>query len=147
MNYTSLILGAAAIFAVATVTYFVINHTTPTADIPAANDTMEVSDITTPETVAPSEAAPEATSNTSETPVTPGYTMAEVAQHAGEASCWTVINSQVYDLTDFIRKHPGGARNILNLCGKDGTAAFTGQHGGQNRPEMTLDAYFIGELR
>lgn len=75
------------------------------------------------------------------------YTMADVALHASEQSCWTVVRSTVYDLTAWIAKHPGGERAILSMCGKDGTASFEGQHGGSTRPENTLAGFEIGILR
>ncbi len=74
------------------------------------------------------------------------YTMAVVATHDSSASCWTTINSSVYDVTTWITQHPGGQQAILGLCGKDGTAAFTGQHGGQPRPEKELASFKIGVL-
>jgi cytochrome b involved in lipid metabolism len=73
-----------------------------------------------------------------------GYTKDDVAQHDDAASCWTIVNGSVYDLTTFIEKHPGGERDILRLCGTDGTSAFMGQHGGEARPESTLEGYRIG---
>jgi len=81
------------------------------------------------------------------TPVAPGYTKEEVAQHASESSCWSIVNGDVYDLTSYISKHPGGSRNILKICGKDGTSAFEGEHGGESRPERTLEGYKIGPLK
>lgn len=75
------------------------------------------------------------------------YTMDDVATHADASSCWTSIRGIVYDLTSFIEKHPGGARNILQLCGTDGTKAFAGQHGGMENPENTLTEYEIGVLQ
>lgn len=102
----------------------------------------------TPETVL-AVVSPEATrtaqpSTVSTTPS--GYTSAEVAAHASREGCWTSINGNVYDVTGWISKHPGGADAILSLCGKDGTAAFEGQHGGQQRPEAELAGFKIGAL-
>jgi cytochrome b involved in lipid metabolism len=79
---------------------------------------------------------------------TPGsvYMMADVEARNSEAECWTVIRGEVYDLTAWIREHPGGARGILSLCGTDGTQAFERQHGGRTGPESTLDGYVIGSL-
>jgi cytochrome b involved in lipid metabolism len=73
-----------------------------------------------------------------------GYTMAEVATHNSSASCWSVINGSVYDLTSYVSRHPGGERKILNICGKDGTSAFLGQHGGDSKPEKILTSLRIG---
>lgn len=74
------------------------------------------------------------------------YTLAEVATHNSQSSCYTAINGSVYDVTPFIQQHPGGAGAILSLCGTDGTAAFEGQHGGQSRPASELASYKIGVL-
>lgn len=75
-----------------------------------------------------------------------GYTMADVARHANSSSCWTAIDGKVYDLTNWISRHPGGQRAILGLCGKDGSAAFNAQHGGQGRPAAELRQFLLGPL-
>lgn len=74
------------------------------------------------------------------------YTSADVALHASDASCWSIINGNVYDLTAYIPKHPGGASKIRRICGGDGSSAFEGQHGGDSRPESVLAKYWIGVL-
>ena len=75
-----------------------------------------------------------------------GYSLTQVSERNSAAECWVVIDGGVYDLTQWIRSHPGGSGAILNLCGKDGTASFTSQHGGQARPSSTLDGYFLAPL-
>ena len=77
---------------------------------------------------------------------TVGYTLAQVSQRDSAAECWVAIDGGVYDLTSWIRSHPGGSGAILNLCGKDGTSSFTSQHGGQARPNSTLDGYYLAPL-
>ena len=74
------------------------------------------------------------------------YTLAQVAEHATAESCWSAVNGMVYDLTKWIPLHPGGEAKIKAICGKDGTAAFTGKHGGQEKPEATLATFKIGVL-
>jgi cytochrome b involved in lipid metabolism len=74
------------------------------------------------------------------------YTLADVAKHKDASSCWTTVNGGVYDVTSWIDQHPGGRDAILSLCGKDGSAAFNGQHGGQARPEQELATFKIGVL-
>jgi cytochrome b involved in lipid metabolism len=81
------------------------------------------------------------------TPVVTGYTSAEVAIHASESSCWSIVNGIVYDLTSYISKHPGGSSKVLRICGKDGSSAFEGQHGGESKPERILAGYKIGPLK
>ena len=74
------------------------------------------------------------------------YTLADVALRSSAEECWVAIDGAVYDLTAWARSHPGGRAAILGLCGTDGTAEFLGQHGGQARPSMTLDEYYLAPL-
>ena len=75
-----------------------------------------------------------------------GYTLTQVSERNSAAECWVVIDGGVYDLTQWIPSHRGGSGAILNLCGKDGTASFSSQHGGQARPSSTLDGYYLAPL-
>lgn len=75
------------------------------------------------------------------------YTIEEVSKHNSKESCWTVIRGEVYDLTQWIDKHPGGADKILSICGKDGTQAFVRKHGGKEKPEKILKEFEIGILK
>jgi cytochrome b involved in lipid metabolism len=72
--------------------------------------------------------------------------VAEVAKHNSGTDCWSVVNNNVYDLTPYVSSHPGGANVLKAICGKDGTAAFSGQHAGASRPNNTLDAFKLGAL-
>lgn len=73
-----------------------------------------------------------------------GYTAADVAAHNSKSSCWSIINGNVYDLTSWIPKHPGGENAILQLCGTDGSAKFNGQHGGAAKQAGILAGFKIG---
>ena len=96
----------------------------------------------TPSTqVTPSTQSTAPAENTSKT-----FTMTEVASHNSASSCYTAVNGSVYDVTNWINQHPGGAGAILSMCGKDSTSAFEGQHGGQRRPESELASFKIGTL-
>ncbi|MEK7646235.1 MAG: cytochrome b5-like heme/steroid binding domain-containing protein [Patescibacteria group bacterium] len=75
------------------------------------------------------------------------YSMVEVGAHASKTDCWSAINAKVYNLTSWIGNHPGGEQAILSICGKDGTAAFNGQHGGQGAPANVLTKFYLGELK
>ncbi len=74
------------------------------------------------------------------------YTASQVAEHKSESSCWTIVDGEVYDVSPFMAKHPGGKANILKLCGIDGTSLFEGKHGGQSKAEMKLESLKIGVL-
>lgn len=43
---------------------------------------------------------------------------ADVAKHDSADSCWVIIEGHVYDVTDFLNEHPGGAQSILRLAGQ-----------------------------
>ncbi|MEI2715757.1 MAG: cytochrome b5 domain-containing protein [Candidatus Nanopelagicales bacterium] len=82
----------------------------------------------------------------SQVPTTAEFTLADVQRHATPASCWVAIGSTVYDLTAWIRQHPGGAARIEQLCGKDASDSFSAQHGGQLEPTAALAMFEIGTL-
>jgi cytochrome b involved in lipid metabolism len=75
-----------------------------------------------------------------------GLTVAQVATHNKATDCWTIIKSDVYDLTSYIQQHPGGAGVLTNLCGKDATSAFESQHASQMAPASALAALKIGRI-
>lgn len=79
-------------------------------------------------------------------PTVSGFTMAQVAAHNNSTSCWSAINGNVYNLTDWIGQHPGGEGTILMVCGRDGSALFNDQHGGARRPANELVGFKIGAL-
>ncbi|KAL9608838.1 MAG: hypothetical protein Q9167_006343 [Letrouitia subvulpina] len=49
----------------------------------------------------------------------PNFLMKEVASHNSSKSCYVTIGTKVYDVTDFLDSHPGGADLILEHGGKD----------------------------
>ena len=51
-------------------------------------------------------------------------TIAEVAKHNTPSDCWFIVQNKVYNVTGFLRLHPGGADQIIPYCGKDGSQAF-----------------------
>jgi cytochrome b involved in lipid metabolism len=74
------------------------------------------------------------------------YAMAEVITHNSATSCWATIDGNVYNLTTWIKQHPGGEQAILSICGKDGTQAFHAQHGTQQKQADILVTFKIGTL-
>lgn len=74
------------------------------------------------------------------------FTISEVETHNTESSCYTIINNGVYDVTKFISVHPGGAKNILRLCGVDGTSIFMKKHSSDEKPNLILRSLQIGLL-
>lgn len=56
------------------------------------------------------------------------YTIEEVAKHNTPSSLWVIMNRKVYDVTAFHKRHPGGAAVLLQMGGKDATAAAAAAH-------------------
>ncbi|KAI9055753.1 hypothetical protein LZ554_000694 [Drepanopeziza brunnea f. sp. 'monogermtubi'] len=52
----------------------------------------------------------------------------EVAKNNTEDSLWFVIDSKVYDVTDFVDAHPGGDSVLKQVAGTDATEAFYNLH-------------------
>ncbi|EJU06455.1 hypothetical protein DACRYDRAFT_19605 [Dacryopinax primogenitus] len=52
----------------------------------------------------------------------------ELQQHDTRESCWILVRGQIYDVTDFLAQHPGGALIILSHAGRDATAAYSSHH-------------------
>ena len=71
---------------------------------------------------------------------------AEVAKHNTRSDCWSIVKGKVYNLTSYVQSHPGGASVIANICGKDGSGAFSNQHGTASKPNNTLDGFLLGAV-
>ena len=95
-----------------------------------------------------SAAAPEpSASATPEASTAPArITMERVKANNTAANCWSVINGNVYNLTNWIGQHPGGAGVIRALCGTDGTSEFNAMHRNQGKPEARLVGFLLGPL-
>lgn len=80
------------------------------------------------------------------------FSMNEVTQHSSKEDCWTVISGNVYDLTEFVNRHPGGDE-ILRACGADATTLFTkrqtqeGQSVGSGKPHSQAANEQLAKLK
>lgn len=64
------------------------------------------------------------------------FTHEEVAGHAWKNDCWTIISGEVYDLTAYVNRHPGGDE-IVRACGKDTTSLFDSRKAEDGQPVGT----------
>uniref|UniRef100_K3WW71 Cytochrome-b5 reductase n=1 Tax=Globisporangium ultimum (strain ATCC 200006 / CBS 805.95 / DAOM BR144) TaxID=431595 RepID=K3WW71_GLOUD len=71
--------------------------------------------------------------------------MAEVNQHNTEEDCWSVLDGKVYNITPYMRFHPGGIPYLMMSAGGDCTDLFNEYHPWVNAHGM-LDKCYIGEL-
>lgn len=60
--------------------------------------------------------------------MTKAISMAEVAKNNSAQSAWMVIDGDVYDVTKFVKYHPGGSQLLVEYAGTDATEAFFGMH-------------------
>jgi cytochrome b5 len=78
--------------------------------------------------------------------VTRSLSANEISQHSSPESAWVVIHNNVYDVTDFVSSHPGGAGILLRSAGGDVSADFDAIfHSG--RAKRTMEGLKIGVIR
>ena len=73
------------------------------------------------------------------------FTLEDVKAHNQKDDCWIAVSDKVYDITDFISTHPGGASILMTVAGEDASDYFYALH----KPDI-LDTvggkYMIGHL-
>ena len=77
------------------------------------------------------------------------YSLAEVARHNSEESCWFAIEGVVYDVTDYLPRHPTPPMVLLTWCGKEATEGMRTKGYGRDHSPMAwdlLESYSIGTL-
>lgn len=70
-----------------------------------------------------------------------------VAHNDDEHGYWLVIDGIVYDLTEFVRMHPGGPRVIQGYAGMDASQGYGRAHSGRTETDAMRDMYRIGVVR
>ncbi|XP_040023967.2 fatty acid 2-hydroxylase-like [Gasterosteus aculeatus] len=71
----------------------------------------------------------------------------EVARHCTKDSCWVLLGTRVYDVTSFLRMHPGGEALLLRRSGKDVSPEMEGPpHRHSENARRWMEQYYIGEL-
>ena len=59
---------------------------------------------------------------------------------------WTIIDGNVYDITNYIAMHPGGKKKINLGVGKESTQMFYRTHKGINLDRTPLPGLKFAEL-
>lgn len=52
------------------------------------------------------------------------YSIKEVKRHNTIEDCWLIAHNKVYDVTDFIKKHPIGSEPIVKKAGTNCTLDY-----------------------
>ncbi|PYH81780.1 hypothetical protein BO82DRAFT_414587 [Aspergillus uvarum CBS 121591] len=76
----------------------------------------------------------------------PQYTTAEVAGHKSKDDLWIAVRGKVYNVTDYVRDHPGGPEVLMDVAGLDATEAYEDVGHSEDADEI-LEAYLIGTLK
>ncbi|CAG8666179.1 3382_t:CDS:2, partial [Dentiscutata heterogama] len=74
-----------------------------------------------------------------------GYTLDELKLHKTKNDAWTAINGKIYNITPYLKFHPGGEKELMRAAGKDGTKLFMDIHSWVNY-DLMLDKCFVGFL-
>ncbi|RFU24447.1 hypothetical protein B7463_g11895, partial [Scytalidium lignicola] len=73
----------------------------------------------------------------------PQYTVNDVAAHKDRDNLWVIIHGKVYDVTKYVRDHPGGQDVLLEVAGTDATAAYEDAGHSEDANEV-LEGYLVG---
>lgn len=71
--------------------------------------------------------------------------MEEVKQHQLDGSMWTVLKGRVYNISPYMKFHPGGVDMLMKAVGKDCTSLFNKYHAWVN-DEFLLEKCLVGVL-
>ncbi|KAE8378346.1 hypothetical protein BDV26DRAFT_304336 [Aspergillus bertholletiae] len=72
--------------------------------------------------------------------------MQDVAAHKSKDDLWVAIHGKVYDITKYVRDHPGGADILIDVAGTDATAAYEDVGHSEDADEI-LGTYLLGTLK
>ena len=82
-----------------------------------------------------------------QTPNLSSYTVTDIAGHNNPNDCWLIISNKVYNATNYLNIHPGGAQMIIPYCGMDATAAFYSIAKHDSRAQSALSTIIIGSIK
>ncbi|CAM9622483.1 unnamed protein product [Heterosigma akashiwo] len=75
------------------------------------------------------------------------FSWQDVAKHNTEQDCWMIIEGKVYNITEWLERHPGGKQILLVSAGRDCTDGFISYHPfALTKARQALAKYEIGVL-
>jgi len=82
------------------------------------------------------------------------YSLSEVEKHSTIDDCWMVIERAVYDVSDYVPRHPAPQEVLKPWCGREATMGMRtkgedsrGNSDHSARAWRMLERYRIGELQ
>ncbi|KAJ5514915.1 Cytochrome b5 [Penicillium fimorum] len=76
----------------------------------------------------------------------PEYTLKDVAAHNTKGDIWMIIHGQVFDLTQYLQDHPGGADALVEVAGTDATAAYEDVGHSEDAREI-MQPFLVGTFK
>ena len=76
-------------------------------------------------------------------------TLSEINKHNSANDCWIIIQSNVYNVTNYLNQHPGGSERIIPFCGQDASQAFLTKDGRGSHSQKAfqiLDSFKLGAV-
>ncbi|KAM6222723.1 fatty acid 2-hydroxylase [Rhynchocyon petersi] len=81
-------------------------------------------------------------------PLATSFSLAEVQRRLAAGACWVRRGSRLYDLTGFVRHHPGGEQLLRARAGQDISADLDGPpHRHSANARRWLEQYYVGDLQ
>ncbi|OGE48660.1 hypothetical protein PENARI_c027G09376 [Penicillium arizonense] len=74
------------------------------------------------------------------------FNVSEVAAHNSKTDLFVIIHGKVYDITNYVRDHPGGADVLIDVAGGDATAAYEDVGHSEDANEI-LETYLVGTVK
>jgi len=74
------------------------------------------------------------------------YSFSDVYKRNLKNDLWIIINGKVYDVTKWIRKHPGGDILLLGIAGQDASMPFVSYHD-QKKIDLLIRRFEIGSVK
>ena len=77
----------------------------------------------------------------------PSFTLEEIRQKkAQKGLLWIIIHGNVYDVTDYVDRHPGGDLALQHMAGKDATDVFENYHRA-HVAQYLLPRHWVGRVQ
>ncbi|KAJ3188040.1 hypothetical protein HK101_009272 [Irineochytrium annulatum] len=74
------------------------------------------------------------------------YTPSQIREHKTREDCWMAIAGKVYDVTHYLKFHPGGQGQLMRGAGKDATELFFKVHPWVNHEYILGEKCLVGYL-
>nr|AWC67986.1 fatty acid desaturase 6 [Sinonovacula constricta] len=75
------------------------------------------------------------------------YTWDEIREHDNKDDKWIVIHGKVYNVSNWMKKHPGGGRVIGSYGGQDATEVWTAMHNDREYVGKFMKPLYVGDVQ